>query len=423
MIHTKIIGVCLGFMLTFIPAMAEGTEEGRQYCSGTLPIMFIHSDAPIVNKEDYINATCYIDALGQDGFESMGSAKSPIPLMIKGRGNYTWKVFDKKPYRLKFKDNVRPLGMKENRHFALLAHTDDDLAFLRNTVGFELSRLIGMSYTPAQEPVEVVLNGDYIGLYMLTETIRIGKNRVEIKKQDDLATNPEKITGGWLLEIDNYHEAGQIRLSDSKEESLKFTVDAPKEMSEIQHHYIYTFLNKTDKAVYSPNKSSRVWEDFIDMDTLARYYIVREITDDAESFRGSCFIHKERKNGKEDTKLIFGPVWDFGYSFQRGHDKFIWQDPPYGAIWIGEIYKYKRFQDCLKNIWQHFLGMQYPKLNQAIDEFVERIRYAYESNAARWPQYYTGPIDNRKQLMKQCLAEKVNFLTRQWGEDIRPRMP
>ena len=423
MIHTKFIGVCLGFMLTFIPAMAEGTEEGRQYCSGTLPIMFIHSDAPVVNKEDYINATCYIDALGQDGFESMGSAKSPIPLMIKGRGNYTWKVFDKKPYRLKFKDNVRPLGMKENRHFALLAHTDDDLAFLRNTVGFELSRLIGMSYTPAQEPVEVVLNGDYIGLYMLTETIRIGKNRVEIKMQDDLATNPEKITGGWLLEIDNYHEAGQIRLSDSKEESLKFTVHAPKEMSEKQHHYIYTFLNKTDKAVYSPNKSSRVWEDFIDMDTLARYYIVREITDDAESFRGSCFIHKERKNGKEDSKLIFGPVWDFGYSFQRGHDKFIWQDPPYGAIWIGEIYKYNRFQDCLKNIWQNFLGMQYPKLNQAIDEFVERIRYAYESNAARWPQYYTGPIDNRKQLMKHCLAEKVNFLTRQWGEGIRPRMP
>ena len=418
----KFIGVCLAFLLSINPVMAEGTEEGRQYCSGTLPIMFIHSDAPIVNKEDYINATCYIDALGQDGFESMGSAESPIPLMIKGRGNYTWKVFDKKPYRLKFKDNVRPLGMKENRHFALLAHTDDDLAFLRNTVGFELSRLIGMSYTPAQEPVEVVLNGDYIGLYMLTETIRIGKNRVEIKKQDDLATNPEKITGGWLLEIDNYHEAGQIRLSDSKEESLKFTVHAPKEMSEIQHHYIYTFLNKTDKAVYSPNKSSSVWEDFIDMDTLARYYIVREITDDAESFRGSCFIHKERKNGKEDSKLIFGPVWDFGYSFQRGHDKFIWQDPPYGAIWIGEIYKYKRFQDCLKNIWQHFLGMQYPKLNQAIDEFVERIRYAYESNAARWPQYYTGPIDNRKQLMKHCLAERVNFLTRQWGEGVRPRM-
>lgn len=223
--------VCLVFMFTFISAMAEGTEEGRQYCSGTLPIMFIHSDAPIVNREDYINATCYIDALGQDGYESMGSADSPISLQIKGRGNYTWKVFDKKPYRLKFAKEVRPLGMKENRHFILLSHPDDDLAFLRNTVGFELSRLIGMSYTPAQEPVEVVLNGDYIGLYMLTEKILVGKNRVEIKKQDDLATDQEEITGGWLIEIDNYQEAGQIQLSDSKDDDLRFTVHSPRNMS------------------------------------------------------------------------------------------------------------------------------------------------------------------------------------------------
>ena len=420
MINTKFFGACLGFMLTVIPAMAEGTEEGRQYCSGTLPIMFIRSDAPIVNREDYINATCYIDALGQDGYESMGSAESPIPLQIKGRGNYTWKVFDKKPYRLKFKDDMTPLGMKENCHFALLAHADDDLAFLRNTVGFELSRLIGMSYTPAQEPIEVVLNGDYIGLYMLTETVRAGKNRVEIKKQDDLATNPEVITGGWLIEIDNYHEDGQIHIADSKEDGLKFTVHSPKGMSDEQYNYISTFLKNTEKAVSSSDEFSRAWEDYIDMDTLARYYIVREIVDDAESFRGSCFIHKERKNGKEDTKLIFGPVWDFGYSFQRGHDKFIWQDPPYGAVWIGDIYKSRRFLDCIKDIWRHFLGMQYPKLNQAIDDFVERIRYAYDSNAARWPQYSTGPIDNRKQLMKHCLAEKVEFLTRQWGEGIRP---
>ncbi len=407
--------VCLVFIFTFIFAMAEGTEEGRQYCSGTLPIMFIHSDTLIVNREDYINATCYIDALGQDGYESMGSAESPIPLQIKGRGNYTWKVFDKKPYRLKFNEEVRPLGMKENRHFTLLSHPDDDLAFLRNTVGFELSRLIGMSYTPAQEPVEVVLNGDYIGLYMLTEKIHVGKNRVEIKKQDDLATDQEEITGGWLIEIDNYQEAGQIQLSDSKEEDLRFTVHSPGIMSDEQYHYISEFLKNTDKAASSSDESCHAWEDYIDMDTLARYYIVREIVDDAESFRGSCFIHKERKHGEKDTKLIFGPVWDFGFSFQRGHDNFIWEYPPYGAIWIGDIYKSQRFQDCVKDIWRHFLATQYPKLNQAIDDFVDRIRHAYDSNMARWPQSNTGPIDSRKQLMKKCLAEKVKFLTKEWG--------
>jgi len=416
--YKRFISAWIVLMLISISAFAEDTEKGRQYCSGTLPIMFIHSDEAITSKEIYVNATCYIDALGQEGFESFGTSESPIPLQIKGHGNWTWRSYEKKPYRLKFKDKVKPLGMKKNRHFTLLAHADDDLAFLRNTVGFELSRMIGMSYTPAQEPIEVVLNGDYIGLYMLTEKIRVDKNRVDITEQADMAIDPEEITGGWLLEIDNYEQDGQIYPRNSLEDDLKFTVHSPEILSQEQRDYIQTFLEKTDKAVYSANRANRVWENFIDMDTLVRYYIIREIVDNAESFRGSCYIHKERKFGGEDTKLIFGPVWDFGNSFQRGHNQFIWQDPPYGAMWIGKIYKFTRFKDHVIEIWQPFLGMQYPKLDKAIDDFIERIRYAYDSNVARWPKYYYGPIDSRKLLMKQCLAEKVAFLTREWGEGI-----
>ena len=158
--YKKFILVWAVLILIPLSIMAGGTEPGRQYCSGTLPIMFINSEAPITTKEYYVNATCYIDALGEEGYESLGTAESPLPLEIKGHGNHTWRSFDKKPYRLKFQDKVKPLGMKKNRHFTLLPHVDDDMVYLRNTVGFELSRLIGMAYTPAQEPVEVILNGD-----------------------------------------------------------------------------------------------------------------------------------------------------------------------------------------------------------------------------------------------------------------------
>ena len=119
-----------------------------------------------------------------------------------------------KPYRLKFDEKVKPLGMKKSRHFVLMANADDNLAFLRNTVGLQLSRMIGLAYTPWQEPVEVVLNGDYIGLYMLTEKIRVAKNRVNIVEQADLATDPDSITGGWLFEIDNYSEEGQVTITE-----------------------------------------------------------------------------------------------------------------------------------------------------------------------------------------------------------------
>lgn len=418
--YKKFIMVLAVLMLIPLPIMAGRTEPGRQYCSGTLPIMFINSEASITTKEYYVNATCYIDALGQEGYESLGTADSPFPLEIKGHGNHTWRSFDKKPYRLKFNDKVKPLGMNKNRHFTLLPHVDDDMVYLRNTVGFELSRLIGMSYTPAQEPVEVVLNGDYVGLYMLTEKIRVGKNRVEITEQADLATDSEEITGGWLMEIDNYEYDDQIYVPDpmNDQNSVNMTIHSPEVLSREQRSYITDFIEKTDAAIHSNNKTSKVWEKYIDMDTLARYYIVREILDDAESFRGSCFIHKERKTGDEETKLIFGPVWDFGNVFHRGFNKFIWQDPPYGSVWIKYIYRFTRFKECVKNIWQPFLGTQYPKLDQVIDDFIERIRYAIESDIDRWPEYYNGPTDNRKLLMKQCLAAKVAFLTSEWGEGI-----
>ena len=176
--------------------------------SGTLPVLYIQTEnkAPITSKDYYLNATYYLDAIGLEGYESIGSASAPLTMEIKGRGNYSWTGFDKKPYRIKLADKQPLLGMKKSKHFALLAHADDSndrKGFMRNAVGFELSRMIGMTYTPDARPLEVVLNGDYIGLYFLTEHIRVDKDRVNIVEQEDEETDNEKITGGWLVEIDN----------------------------------------------------------------------------------------------------------------------------------------------------------------------------------------------------------------------------
>ncbi|MBR5744805.1 MAG: CotH kinase family protein, partial [Muribaculaceae bacterium] len=129
--------------------------------SGTLPVMYINTagGAVIDSKETYVEATAYIDNLGLEGYESLGSAAAPLPLLIKGRGNHTWEYFDKKPYRLKFNEKQSIFGMPANRHWVLLAHADDDLCFLRDEIGFQLSRLMEMKWTPGHKPVEVVLNG------------------------------------------------------------------------------------------------------------------------------------------------------------------------------------------------------------------------------------------------------------------------
>jgi hypothetical protein len=296
-----------------------------------------------------------------------------------------------------------------------MANADDNLAFLRNTVGLQLSRMIGLTYTPWQEPVEVVLNGDYIGLYMLTEKIRVAKNRVNIVEQADLATDPDSITGGWLFEIDNYSEEGQVTITEGNGEKLRFTMHTPEELSSQQHNYITSLLTATDHAIYATDKSSTAWEQLIDIDSLACYYIVQEVMDDAESFHGSCFIHKQQG---QDTKLIFGPVWDFGNAFRRGFDKFIYQDSPFGQNWIGEIARYPRFQERVKELWRPFLGDKYPALDAFIDQFISRIATAAICDANRWPSYGNANAEERKNEFKRRMHEKVAFLTRQWGEGI-----
>ena len=381
--------------------------------SGSLPVMYITTESAVDSKDVYVRGTFYIDALGLEGYESCGSADTPLPLQIKGRGNWTWNNFEKKPYRLKFDKEANPLGMNSNRHFVLLANADDDLGFLRNTVGFELSRMLGLRYTPSQQPVELVLNGEYIGLYMLAEKVRVDKNRVNIEKQADNETNLYKMTGGWLLEIDNYVNENQIVIPESNGDVLCFTIDTPEMMSEQQRNYMTDFLVATDHAIYNSDKNSTDWENYIDLDELVRFYIVQEVMDDVESFRGSCFMYKERG---ENTKLKFGPVWDFGNSLRRYFDKFIYIDAEFGQNWIGEIAKFPRFQERVREIWNSFLTGKYPHLESFVDDFIDQISSAAVSDGARWPKYSQSNIYTKRNSFKYRIGQKVDYLKQQWGD-------
>ena len=381
--------------------------------SGSLPVIFINTQEPVTSKETYVTGTYYIDALGLEDYESIGSAEKPLALQIRGRGNFTWNAFDKKPYRLKFDKKAQPLGMNKSKHFTLLAHADDDMAFLRNTVGFELSRRLGLAYTPEQRPIEVVLNGDYIGLYMLTEQIRVDGDRVNITEQNDNETDPENITGGWLLEIDNYDDPYQIRMTEGNGALLRFTFHSPEILSDAQKSYISDYLQNTDNAIYASDKSSTLWEDYIDMDALVRFYLIQEITDNGESFHGSCYLHKDRGS---NTKLVFGPVWDFGNSFRRSLDNFIYVNSPFGQSWIGEIARFPRFQEAVQQRWQTFLAYDYDSLDDFIDAFVAKISAASACDDKRWPQYSQDNIIDRRDWFKSNLHQKVDWLCEQWGK-------
>lgn len=409
----------------FVPESGDNWAQGnwetlsgeKPLYSGTLPVMFIYTEngANISSKDIYIDASYYIDNQGIEEFKSIGSPDSMLAMEIRGRGNYTWTGFDKKPYRIKLGEKKKLLGMNKSRHFVLLAHADDNLAFLRNTVGFELSRRLGLKYTPAQQPVEVVLNGDYIGLYFLTENIRIAKDRVNITEQPDMITHPDSITGGWLIEIDNYSEDYQVYITEGNGEAIRFTYKSPEILSPEQKAYLTNQVSLMNNAIYNSDKSSTYWEELIDIDSLARFYIVQEIMDNAESFHGSCYIHKDFG---ANSKWIFGPVWDFGNSYHRYWQEFIYQNPPFGQNWIGEIAKYPRFQQKVVEIWKQFKGNDYSGLDSFINDFCENINIAAHYNASKWPDYGNSNISNAKNEFNTFLNNRINWLVQQWGEGI-----
>jgi hypothetical protein len=408
MMHNIIVSLLLLISLT---------TSGATY-SGTLPVLFIetNNNEPITSKETYLKGTYYLDPMGCNGVSAIGSAEAPETLQIKGRGNYTWTGFDKKPYRLKLDSKAALLGMNKSKHFALLAHADDNQAFLRNTVGFELSKRIGLDWTPEARPVEVVLNGDYIGLYFLTETIRVDKDRVNIAEQSDNITNTdddaEAVTGGWLVEIDNYDSDPHIEITEGNGQRIIFTYKTPEVLSEEQKSFLYNEMTAINNAIYNQDKSSTDWETLIDIDQLARFYIVQELLDDCESFHGSCYLTRDKGS---DCKWKFGPVWDFGNTYSRGSNKnFIYVNPSFNQTWIGEIAKFPNFQNKVKEIWKEFCENEISTMGDYITSFINEIRQAAEYDKERWSSYGNDNIIERRNKFISYFNNSASWLGDNW---------
>lgn len=378
--------------------------------SGTLPVLYIQTEnnAPITSKEDYINATYYLDNKGLSDYQSIGSKAQPLNMEIRGRGNYTWRDFDKKPYRIKLADKQPLLGMTKSKHFALLAHADDSKGFMRNAIGFQLSKLIGLTWTPTAKPLEVVLNGDYIGLYFLTETIRVDKDRVNIVEQEDEATDPMAITGGWLVEIDNYREDPQIIITegDYYNTETAFTYKTPEVLSSAQEQFLREEMERINTLVYGDKNSDELWK-YLDMEALARFYIVQEMTDNYESFHGSCYLYREMGEGE---KWYFGPVWDFGSAFNRDKSQYIFEGDVWHNHWIPEICKFPAFNTCLKTLWTDFYKGDFNQIYDYIVQQKDLIASAVQADYQRWPDYGNNDFSNRVTKVTNHLRSYAQWL-------------
>lgn len=374
--------------------------------SGTLPVLYIDTEnnKPIVSKEVYLNATYSLDPMGAEDIEALGTKAAPLPMQIRGRGHSSWKG-SKKPYKIKLEKKTSIMGMPKNKHWALLKPTENTVA------GLQLGKLMGMEWTPSFRPVEVVLNGDYIGLYFLTETIRIDENRVNIYEQQDKETTPDLIKGGWLVEVDNYHDKNQITIPENSRWNLTLRYHSPEDLSDAQLEWLTNEFKTINAAIYSSDKTSNEWEEYIDVKSMARFFILQEVMDNPDGFHGSFYIHKDLD---DNTKWIAGPIWDLVCYNREKTDYTFRMKVHYGITphWIGEIIQYDSFCQSVRSVWEDVYPDKLSEIYTYIDATVLPLAEAWKKDCERWNEDPTQTACLRADRIKTALRRNMEWFDR-----------
>lgn len=400
----------------------QNTNPGTSTLSQQLPVVYVSTTAPIESKEEYVTGTLYIDPLGT-GYEALGTAESPITAQFKGRGNWTWTGFDKKPYRIKMDAKQKVLGMPSNKHWCLMAAADDNLGFLRMPLGHMISEAIGLRWTPRLVPVELVLNNKYVGLYFMTEHVRVGSKRVNIEEQEEGEKQADLITGGWLVEIDNYPTENNITFTEGNGQDIMVSLKEPEIISAEQRNYIVHQMLELNSALYeqTPQHIERI----LDMKESAKYYLVQEIMGDCESYHGSCYLYKDRDSLGVVDKWKFGPVWDFGNSYRSyHHNGWIYERPQFAQYWIGQLATWPSFQKELSEQWWIYYHTKKDEVRARLVEISKLIAQAAKNDAVVWGNTLNYTDNSNMTEKTNSILEqydwRIQWLYSKLGEGTKP---
>ncbi len=217
---------------------------------------------------------------------------------FKVRGNTTAMTFvDKKAYTFKFEKKKDVLGMGKAKKWALLANAFDP-TMLRNYMGFEFARQLGLPYTSEHRLVEVFVDGSYRGCYELAEPIQEGKERVNI----DIESNDGK--KDFLIE----YEAQRVEEGTTyfTVDGLRFIASEPEDPDDDQLAYITDTMSSIINTMKTGSREAI--EAVIDVPSFAKFYLINEYFKTMDFDMSSVFFFYQ------DGKLYAGPVWDYDMS-------------------------------------------------------------------------------------------------------------
>jgi hypothetical protein len=373
-----------------------------------LPILYITTatGADVTSKDVYMNGSVVIDP--NNGAEQ---TVTTIPLQIKGRGNSTWALYPKKPYKIKLNAKTALLGMAPAKDWALLANYNDK-TLMRNKLAFELGRRIGADFTPQSRFVEIVLNGQYWGNYQLTTSVEIHENRVNIKE-----LKPADVTGGYLLELDYKYDA-ITKWRTGK--NLPFSLKDPDELTPDQFTYIKKYVQDTEDALYSADWKDPIigYNKFIDPDSFMRWYAVEEIVKNQDSWDFSSIFYYKNIGGK----LGMGPIWDFDismgncdYSVSKSPENWYTRN----GVWMIRLAQDPVWNQKWRNKWAAMRQKEVQQIFTDIDNYAAYLKLSQAQNFKRWPildkyvypnAVVLGDYDLEVAYLKKFMADRVAWI-------------
>lgn len=389
----RIIALLISFMLAF---NVKAQSDAAWLHTG-LPVCYIQTEgAASIQRTEYSEATILMVADGDTVMEQ-------TPMLIEGRGNYTWTV-PKKPYKIKFQNAVQLLDLPEGKKFALLANYHDP-GLIHAALGFTAGKFLDFEWVPSYAYVELVLNGEYMGNYQLVESIQARKNRIDIDKK----------TGFILEEIyPDRLDTERVHFFSSLEHKLyEFKDPDGEDVSEEQKAYAEDVFDELERNL---SDADMEWKEYVDATSFVKWYYWVNVFNLDE-----CNIYLVKYDNTAASKIKMGPVWDFDWGMG------LTIAPP-GVCSFHNIHNLRNMSYMSKLAWKQSFMEEVAQLHFSVrdmllehlldycDGLKDQLYASRELNQKRWVSYYEPPTfaamthDEIIERYKNWLVEHFSFL-------------
>jgi len=419
--------------IVFLLQLPISTFAQVDFTSSNLPIIVIETDSLEIVDDYRIIANMGI--INNDA-GSINMISDPFndysgKITIEIRGS-TSQSFPKKSYGFETQDvtgndiNVVLLNLPKENDWILYAPYSDK-SLIRNILSYKLSSELD-HYAPRTKLCELILNGEYRGVYVLVEKIKRDKNRVDISKLNPDEISGDDLSGGYIIKIDK--KAGNSGPSWSTEiGDIDFQYEYPKydEIAPEQKAYIKSYIDDFEQALVSDHFMDLDigYRKYIDENSFIDFFIVNEIAKNVDGYMLSTFFFKDKDS--YGGKLSMGPVWDFNLAFGNADYREGYMTDGFQLNinscpwWWDRLMQDNTFTDNIRKRWRSIRENQYK--NETIIAMIDSLSLMLDEAQQRnfnkwgilgydiWPNFYVGEsYDDEIDFLKNWTINRLQWL-------------